>query len=354
MPKKKNTPTINVPKIRQLASGSFTCQLRIQGQSISITDPDPNVVLARAMAYKAGIQKVRRSPEDMTLREACLKYIEFKRSILAPSTIEGYEKIVNQHFQGIMDRKLASLTKSVLDNAVSAECARINARGKKMSPKTIKNAFGFVSSVLSKYVPDLETDVDLPEVRRVAVSMDSGDDIIRAVIGTSVELPCLLAAWLCMSMSEIRGLTKSKSLVGRDLVIAETVVYVKGKDERKAGGKEVERSRVIRCPDYIRKLIDQVEGDVIVPDTPHAIGSRYKRILEKKGIPYVSFHKLRHLSASKMAMLGVDRKTAQVRGGWKTSAVMDDIYTHSFTAAQRAADEIMQRHFLEIIANENC
>lgn len=184
--------------------------------------------------------------------------------------------------------------------------------------------------------------------------MDSGEDIIRAVIGTPVELPCLLAAWLSMSMSEIRGLTKSKSLVGNDIVISETVVYVNGIDERKPGGKEVERSRVLRCPAYIRGLIDKVEGDVIVPATPRSICARYKRIIEKEGIPYISFHKLRHLSASTMAVLGVDRKTAQIRGGWKTSAIMDDIYTHSFSDAQKEADAKMNEHFMSIIAHEDC
>ena len=45
-----------------------------------------------------------------------------------------------------------------------------------------------------------------------------------------LELPVLLAAWLSFSMSEIRGLTKSKSISGDHIRIAEVVVVVGGKD----------------------------------------------------------------------------------------------------------------------------
>ena len=66
----------------------------------------------------------------------------------------------------------------------------------------------------------------------------------------------------------------------------------------------------------------------------------------------MSFHKLRHLNAYTMAYLGVDRATAKARGGWKTSAVMDDVYTHSLRIAQEAADQMLGDYFLGIIQND--
>ena len=167
-----------------------------------------------------------------------------------------------------------------------------------------KNAVAFVRAVLK------DNDVELgqittPEVKRRIVDLPPPDAVIRAVTGTDIELPCLLAAWLTLSMSEIRGLTKSKSLRGDHLIVCETLVRVRGQDIRREGGKEEQRSRVLALPAHIRQLIDQVDGDIIVPMTPAHIEGRFNLILRDAGLPHMTFHQLRHLSASTMAMLGV-------------------------------------------------
>lgn len=51
---------MKIPKVIQLPSGMYFCQLRLNGQSISITDAGPDTVTAKAYAYKTGILKARR------------------------------------------------------------------------------------------------------------------------------------------------------------------------------------------------------------------------------------------------------------------------------------------------------
>jgi len=53
-----------IPKIRKLPSGSYFCQLRIDGQSISITDDDPDVVYAKAAAYRQECYNPQSEPEQ--------------------------------------------------------------------------------------------------------------------------------------------------------------------------------------------------------------------------------------------------------------------------------------------------
>ena len=96
-------------------------------------------------------------------------------------------------------------------------------------------------------------------------------------------LACLLAAWLSLSMSEIRGLTKSKSIYNDQLYVVETLVRVKRQDVRKEGGKEEERSRALDIPPYIQKLIDRVPGDVLVPLTGKQIYGRFKKAIAAAG-----------------------------------------------------------------------
>jgi integrase len=42
---------------------------------------------------------------------------------------------------------------------------------------------------------------------------------------------------------------------------------------------------------------------------------RFKRLLEKNGLPHMTFHDLRHMNASVMAMLRIPDKYAMERGG---------------------------------------
>jgi hypothetical protein len=46
---------VKVPTARQLPSGNWFVQLRINGKSISITEPTERAAVARAMAIKDGI-----------------------------------------------------------------------------------------------------------------------------------------------------------------------------------------------------------------------------------------------------------------------------------------------------------
>ena len=360
---------MKLPTIRQLPSGSWFCQLRLDGKSISITEPTEDLCRARAMAYKTGILSAKKQPQSITLGAACDAYIESRRAIRSPTTIQGYEAVRNFAFQSLMGKKLSDLTSRSLSLAVQQEAQRTARNGKKLSAKCIKNEFGFISSVLKENGVDLGR-VPLPEVKRKIVRIPDPPAVIRAIVGTPLELPCLLAAWLSLSLSEIRGLTKSKSLMNGQLYVAETVVRVKDKtaakktkrngdqrkdpgsftDYRKEGGKEEQRSRVLDIPPYIARLIDQVEGDVIVPLTSHQISGGFSRLIAAAGLPHMTFHQLRHLNASTMAMLGIQKEIAQERGGWKTPHTMNQVYTHTFDAPRRAADAKIDAYFSSLVA----
>lgn len=346
---------MKIPKIRQLPSGAWFCQLRLDGQSISITDDDPDVVTAKAYAYKAGVLKARKKPENITLKEACNRYIDSKRNRLSPSTIQGYEKIKNNMFPSLMRMRLEDITTKKIDAAIEVECGRISPKtGKKYSTKSIRNSYMFIVSVLGKYAPDVNTkNVSLPEKKQKPVVIIEPKEIYKIIKDTSIELPCLLAMWLSLSMSEIRGLTKSKSIHGNSLSVIETVIDVDGKPLRKEGGKEEKRSRTLGIPPYLKGLIDAVDGDVIVPQTAAAITNKFYRLLKKNNLPHINFHKLRHISASVMAMLGIPEKEALERGGWKTDNIYKQVYTHTFTASRIAADKKIDEYFENIIANEN-
>lgn len=234
---------------------------------------------------------------------------------------------------------------------MDAECRVISPRTKKpYSPKTIANRYFLIAAVLHKVRPDLNTEITLPEQKRKPVQVLLPAQIYGAVKGTEMELPVLLAMWLSFSMEEIRGLTKSRSLRNGQISVTETVVDIHGQPVRKAGGKEYKRSRTLNLPPYIGELIDAVDGDVICPLSGQAMYKRFTRLLQKAGLPHMTFHQLRHVNATVMSSLNVPAKEANDRGGWSSDYVRERVYTHSYSDTRLEADRTIDAFFSAIVS----
>lgn len=347
---------MKVPKARKLSSGKWFIQLRLGGQSIPVTESTEKKCIRQAeltkAEYLAGKKIVAIQANNITLEKACEEYLKLFRSRWSPTTAERYEKIPKNSFQALMKLPVSKITRRMVDKAVSVECSRNGRGGKPRAPKTIHNEWGFITEVLA-YNDNPMPDIRLPEIKRVPVQILTPEQVYGAIQGTPIELPCLLAMWMTLTMSEIRGLTKSKSIRNGQLSVVETVVQVKGKAVRKTGGKEYSRSRTLPIPPYIQKLIDEVPTDIICPLTANAMDKRLRRALEKADLPAISFHKLRHISASTMTALGVPPAYIKAAGGWSTNQIMESVYTHIYTDASKMYASVMDNYMDKIIDNAN-
>lgn len=113
------------------------------------------------------------------------------------------------------------------------------------------------------------------------------------------------------------------------------------------------RNRTHRIPPYIKRLIEQVDGDILVPMSSQRLYKRWITMQEKNGLPCMTFHDLRHLSASVMALLRIPDKYAQERGGWKTDQVMKRVYMQTFPEERIKVDSIIDRYFENIVEPES-
>ena len=250
-----------------------------------------------------------------------------------------------------MDMPIDNITSEILSKAIQDEMVRPLEKGNGVpSAKTIRNAYGLVSSTLSRYLPDRVYRVDLPKTARRIRTLPEPSAIYQAVKGSRIELACLLAMWLSFTESEVRGLTKSKSIDGDYITIREVMVNVGGQDVRKELAKTDTRIRRHKMPEYIKQLIDAVEGDVIVPYAPSTLYRDLQRLLEASGINPISFHDLRHINASVMAVLHIPDKYAQERGGWATDHVMKTVYTEVFSSERQQVDDTINAYFMRVVA----
>ena len=338
-------------KAKKLASGNWRCLV------YSHTDPDGKrryksftAASKKEAEYMAAEYILNRDkmkdPVNWTLGEAIDRYIDLKRSVLAPSSIYRYEKIRKKSFQDIMDVPLVRITDNMLQHAINEEMKRkpYNRTGT-VSAKTVRNEYGLIASTLRRYRGDHSFNVDLPKKARRIRTLPLPENVYKAVQGTDIELPVLLAMWLSFTVSEIRGLTKSRSIDGDYITIREVLVHVGTEDIRKDLAKEITRNRRHRMPEYIKNLIDQTEGDVIVPVSEKTLSYRFRKCMERNGMSDITFHDLRHINASLMAMLRIPDKYAQDRGGWKTDHIMKSVYTETFSEERQRVDNIVDNYF---------
>ena len=330
MKKKRPTP-------RQLPSGAWRCQVMVNGKRASVVDADPEIAQAKAVALQSGLMREQKKPVSLTVGEAIDRYIESKDAVLSPSTVAGYRRIRANSLQELMPVKLSDLTQERVQRA-------INKMAREKSAKTVKNAHGLLTATLASYYPDLVLRTTLPQKQRVDIVIPSDGDveaILGAVRGKSVELPVLLAVWLGLRMSEIRGLTWD-SVQGDTLHIYQAKV-----DEGLKGTKTYGSNRVLPLPLEIKTMIEARPhtGEFVIPDSRRAIASRFDYYTAKAGIKHYRFHDLRHVNASVMLQLGIPDKYAMQRMGHATNNMLKTVYQHTMPETEMRVSAVVDDYF---------
>lgn len=327
MAKKKSQ--IKVPTARQLPSGNWFVQLRIDGQSISITKPTEKEAIAEAMAIKQGIVKYKKVPmADRTLTQAIDLWIADNESRLSPATIRGYVTCKNNGFKTLMPMKCGKITEKVILSAINQEC-------KTYSAKTIENRWRFIAQVLEwatgeRFEPGLpQVIVDPPEF----LDQWELDTFLKSIKGKNVEIAALLAI-SSLRRSEIAALDWDRN----DIDLERRWVHVRGAIVRnkhnKLVRKETNKNSVSRRdvpiidPLYDALMAVENKHGRVVPVHPGTIRCRINRACREAGVPEVGCHGLRHSFASLCHILKIPPQVAMEIGGWSDRATMDRIYTH--------------------------
>ena len=315
----------------------------VDGQRISVVDEVPAVAQAKAVAMRAGLIDKKKTGPSMTVGQAIDRYIESKDAVLSPSTVAGYKRVRKNALQDIMPIKLSDLTQEAIQKAVN-KMARIK------SPKSVRNAHGLLSAVVAEYRPDMILRTTLPQKQKYDVSIPTNEDIERimaAAKGTEMELPVLLAIWLGLRASEIRGLTWD-CISGDTIHIRQAIVEGESGPVIK-GTKTYSGNRKIRIPQYIAGLISVQPriDDYIVHMSGQAMYKRFSRLCEKAGLSHYRFHDMRHANASIMLALGVPDKYAMERMGHATNNMLKTVYQHTMRSKQDEVADVVDGYFTE-------
>ena len=282
--------------------------------------------------------------EAFTVGEAVSGYINLKMNVLSPSTIRGYDIIRRTRLQLIMDVDIHKLTSFLMQKAINEDAARL-------SNKSIKEAVHLVTSAMKLYGVNTAFNITLPQKKPQIKELPTAPEILQAVRGTEVELPCLLAMWLSLRMSEVRGL-QFRDIHGSTLTVCRSRIYFDGEEHLRDVNKTYESTRVLNLPPYIMELIQKVphekDTDFVVSMGYQHIKGIFNRSLEKYGLK-MRFHDLRHISASVMLALGIPDKYAMERGGWSTPNTLKNVYQHTFSKERQLADQKVDDYFNKLL-----
>jgi len=310
---------MRIPKPQQLPSGSWRVQITRNGKRLSFTADNP----AQAIALALGNEKM---PQGVTLGACIDEYIYLRSSVLSPSTLLAYKSYREHRFQHYMTVKVSEIDRRTLQRMVNDEARRV-------SPKTVKNAWGLVSASLGEYGIDT-SGINLPAVPRKERPYLTADEILKfcaAAKGDPCEIPALLA--LCsLRRSEIYALDWQDVDLQNKLITVHRAT-VKGEDGfiTKDTTKTETSTRVV--PIIIPQLYDaltlcKAKSGRVVSGYPNTLYQQVKRVCVRAGVPVVSPHSLRHSFASLCYEKGVNELECAKIGGWHDLGTMKKIYTH--------------------------
>jgi integrase len=297
-----------------------------------------------AVEYKSGKQHI--VDDNKTVHEAVTGYINAKEGVLSPSTVRGYERMI-KYYKPIEHIKLYQLTNEQIQIFVS-DLTR------DLSPKTVSNVFGLLSSSIALYLPDKHIRVTLPRIIHKKTLSPSDEDVRGLYDAACDELKkCIaLSAYGSMRRGEISALKYSD--------INENVLFIHADLVKDKGGKWVYKEP--KTPDSIRYKTVPAEviellgsgapDDYVVKWLPDTITKRFIDLRKSQGVD-IRFHDLRHYYASIGAALGIPDLYLAESGGWKqNSKVLKSVYQNKITPISEAFEKKLNDHFSEQIRKD--
>lgn len=341
---------MKIPKIEKLPSGNYFCRLRLGGVSVPITAS--TLAECRRMAefekaaYMANRNKITPAGKK-TLGELIDDYIDSRRNVLSPSTLEGYANIRRNRFADAMSTPADRIN---WQRVINDECGRV-------SEKTVRNAYGLACAALAY------ASIDPPHVRLPARKKPDGAyldaqqvaALLEIVRGTPDELPILFGLH-SLRASEMYGLTwRDIDLQAHTITIRETVVRGEDGYVRKSTAKTLDSARVIEI--FIPRLVELLvkkrsAGAPQIIDVPQStLRKHIIRLCEENGLPQIGIHGLRRSFASLAFAVGLkERETMQI-GGWTDPKIMHEHYIRLSAAQHKSAQQKLAGFFQN--ANEN-
>lgn len=331
---------MKIPKITQLPSGSWFCRLTVDGERISITDPDRNVVEAKVMAIKAKLTSGSKS-STVTVGEALDNYIKHRNASISPGTLREYTQCRARAFGPIENKPCGKMTQESVQSF-------LNAYARDHSWKTVRNvAYLLIPALAAEGIHIDSKRLLLPPKQRTEVFIPDSAAVkalYAEVKGTCMELPFLLASQCGLRESEICALQRSD-------VTADSVRVTKASVRSSDGSyvlkqpKSFAGYRQAPVSDTLRTRLLEIGGDPQLTDlSPQDISHRWEHVCNRAGVQRFKFHALRHYFASQAFLAGIPLEYLAEIMGHGSTVMLRQVYLHTFPSERKAFSAQIASH----------
>lgn len=314
----------------------------VKGKMYSVSlDHKPTQREAERLIYEKINDSSPVPTSDMTFLQAVDAYCNSKSQVLSPTTIKGYKTLKDSLPDYFTARMLSDIDNILIQTV-------INDYSIKHSPKTVKNAYGLITTVLAMYNPNLKVKCTLPMLIKKEPYIPTDEEvkkICEAAKGTDYWAFIMLGAY-GLRRSEILAIDPKKDLNGNLLTINKSRVY-NGDNEWviKETTKTVASTREIYIDDILANKIR--EQGYVTKSHPSTVFQWMSRKESELGIEHFSIHKLRHYFATVMSTL-IPEKDWLYLGGWATDNIAKTVYQHNQIAKnteqkKKASEDLMKK-----------
>lgn len=274
------------------------------------------------------------SGSEISLNEACERFLEVRSNTLSPSTWSDYRNRITylqERFPDLFKASIQAVNTERMQWLVNTLANKVSDknRTKPISAKTVKSYYSLLETILHTNGIRIDN-IQLPQYQKPDLNIPEEDqvkELLASVAGTALEIPILLAALGPMRRGEICALTMD------DIDFDQNIVHVRKSMVRNNDGsysikqpKSEAGNRDILYPAAVIQKIQ--EQGYVTHCNPGTISRNFIRHLERHDLPVCRFHDLRHYAASFLLALNIPPVYVMERGGWQSDQTMKR-YVHA-------------------------
>lgn len=335
-----------MPVARKTKSGKWRCQAFDYMEIVDGKRKYHHRSFTASTKYEAErmanefLRKKNRQSSDLKLSEAMEKYLEIKSNTLSPSTIRGYNSLRRNAYGYLENRRINQITSEDIQSF-------INEYAIDHSAKTCSNALGFLTAVITAFIPDAVFRVRIPQKKAVDYYTPSDDDIKRLLDAAKyppLYRAILLSAFGTLRRSEVCGL-KKEDIAGDVITVRRARIETENGFIIKDFLKNDTSHRQIIYPQFVIDAMKECTDEFLVNMTPQRLDVAFARARKRAGLPYFRFHDLRAYSVSIAHAIGIPDSYLMERGGWKTDHTFKQIYRRTISKENEEISAKLNDHF---------
>ena len=305
--------------IEKLPSGSFRVRKMINGRTISMTfDKKPTQKEIQQELERRNVYV--NANHEFTFKIASEEYMQSKKNVLSTTTIKNYNSILKNLSDGFKNKKIDTITAMDVQREINDYAAT-------RSPKSVKNASGFIAVVLSMYSPDLRLKTKLPQNIPHEEYIPSKEDIEKVLAyakGSEYELALKLA---CFGFRKGELLVITSDSVKDDCVVIDKALAVTEDGTYKVKTTKTESG--VRTVCIGKELADEIKKrGCVYEGFPGNILRYLHKAQDAVGVPRFKLHAFRHYYVSMCHAMGIPDVYIIKSIGHRTDTTLKRVYRH--------------------------